>query len=258
MSVHVYEGGDRSGRPMVFIHGAGMDHTVWRFQTRWLASRGFWVLAPDLPGHGRSGGPALDSIEACAQWVDDFLTRQGAEDVVLIGHSMGSLIGLEVAAASDRVGALVLVAGALRMPVHPVLLSAARSDLPRAAELIAGWSFPWAHRGAHPEPGLWQQGSSRRLLERSRPGVLATDLAACAAYEGAERATEIQTSATVVSGTADRMVLHRASQELVEALPRGGLVAIEGAGHEPMLETPHRFNREMIAILDAAGKAARL
>ena len=38
---------------IVFIHGAGMDHTVWALQTRYFAYRGRGVLAVDLPGHGR-------------------------------------------------------------------------------------------------------------------------------------------------------------------------------------------------------------
>ena len=54
---------------IVFIHGAGMDHTVWTLQTRFFAHHGRNVLALDLPGHGRSEGPGLASIEALADWV---------------------------------------------------------------------------------------------------------------------------------------------------------------------------------------------
>src|SRR3546814_14320504 len=54
---------------LVFVHGAGMDHTVWTLQTRYFAYHGWSVLAVDLPGHGGSDGPALDSIEAMGEWV---------------------------------------------------------------------------------------------------------------------------------------------------------------------------------------------
>ncbi len=53
----------------VFLHGAGMDHTVWALQTRSFAHHGRGVLALDLPGHGGSEGPALASIAAMADWV---------------------------------------------------------------------------------------------------------------------------------------------------------------------------------------------
>jgi pimeloyl-ACP methyl ester carboxylesterase len=44
---------------VVFLHGAALDHTVWALLARWFAHRGNAVLAPDLPGHGRSGGEPL-------------------------------------------------------------------------------------------------------------------------------------------------------------------------------------------------------
>jgi pimeloyl-ACP methyl ester carboxylesterase len=46
----------------VFIHGAQHDHSVWTLQSRWFAHHGFGVLAVDLPGHGRSEGPALPDV----------------------------------------------------------------------------------------------------------------------------------------------------------------------------------------------------
>jgi pimeloyl-ACP methyl ester carboxylesterase len=53
-------------RTVVFIHGAANDHSVWALQSRYFAYHGRNVLAVDLPGHGKSAGPALPSIEALA------------------------------------------------------------------------------------------------------------------------------------------------------------------------------------------------
>src|SRR5689334_17068405 len=53
---------------VVFVHGAGFDHSVWALHSRWFAHHGFAVLAPDLPGHGRSAGPVLPTIAAMADW----------------------------------------------------------------------------------------------------------------------------------------------------------------------------------------------
>src|SRR3954470_12199089 len=79
----------------VFIHGAQNDHSVWALQTRYFAHHGFGVLAVDLPGHGRSAGAALASVEAMADWLLALLDAAGVERALLVGHSMGSLVALE-------------------------------------------------------------------------------------------------------------------------------------------------------------------
>src|SRR5215468_7288285 len=97
-----------------------MDHTVWALQTRYFAHHGRSVLAVDLPGHGRSAGPLLFSIAEMASWTVRVLDAAGLRSTALVGHSMGALIALEVAAsASARISSLALLGVAERMPVHP-------------------------------------------------------------------------------------------------------------------------------------------
>src|SRR5438105_15466659 len=73
---------------VVFLHGGGLDHTVWVLLARWYSHHGWAVLAPDLPGHGRSGGELLSSIGAMADWTAALITAAGARDALVIGHSM--------------------------------------------------------------------------------------------------------------------------------------------------------------------------
>ncbi|MEI6723561.1 MAG: alpha/beta fold hydrolase, partial [Betaproteobacteria bacterium] len=54
---------------IVFVHGAGLDHSWWGLQSRYFGYHGWNVLACDLPGHGRSAGPPIPSVEAVADWV---------------------------------------------------------------------------------------------------------------------------------------------------------------------------------------------
>src|SRR5690606_20729020 len=117
-------------RPAVaMIHGAGMDHTVWSLQARYLAHHGYGVLALDLPGHGRSEGPLLDSIEAMAEWVGRALDAAGTARAALVGHSMGAMVALEAASRlAGRVTHLALIGVAAAMPVHPDLLAASRDN----------------------------------------------------------------------------------------------------------------------------------
>ena len=95
---------------VVFIHGAVNDHSVWTLLARWFAHHGRSVLAVDLPGHKRSAGPALKTVEAMADWLLALLDAAGVQRAALAGHSMGSLVVLEAAAkAPDRVTHLAML-----------------------------------------------------------------------------------------------------------------------------------------------------
>ena len=59
---------DASQPTIVLLHGAGFDHATWALHSRWFAHHGYGVLAPDLPGHGRSSGVPLPAIADMADW----------------------------------------------------------------------------------------------------------------------------------------------------------------------------------------------
>src|SRR6202790_3727137 len=80
---------DSSLPTIVLLHGAGFDHTTWALHSRWFAHHGFGVLAPDLPGHGRSAGALLPTIAEMADWMVALLDAAGAAKARLVGHSMG-------------------------------------------------------------------------------------------------------------------------------------------------------------------------
>src|ERR1700704_7108773 len=108
---------DSSLPTIVLLHGAGFDHTTWALHSRWFAHHGFGVLAPDLPGHGRSSGSALATIADMADWTAALLDAAGVTKARLVGHSMGSLMALETAARHPARGsALSLIGTASAMP----------------------------------------------------------------------------------------------------------------------------------------------
>ena len=74
---------DASLPVVIFVHCAGMDHTVWALQTRWFAWHGRSVLAVDLPGHGKSDGPALQSIGEICSWLIRLIEATGAVNAAL-------------------------------------------------------------------------------------------------------------------------------------------------------------------------------
>lgn len=253
-TAYAYSGGkpfDASLPCVAFIHGAQNDHSVWNQQSRWFAHHGFAVLAVDLPGHGRSAGGPLPSIEDMADWIELLLESVGAgdteHDVSLVGHSMGSLAALECAFRHPaRIARLALVGTAVPMPVADALLEAAKHNEPKAIAMINTWSHsPRGTIGGNAVPGMWLLGASRRLMERQQPGVLHNDLAACNAYtHGMEAAAALACPALIVSGSRDIMTHPKAAARLAAALKHARSVSLEGAGHALMGEQPD-------AVLDA-------
>ena len=243
-AVNVTTGGrdHASGRPFaVFLHGAGLDHSVWALQSRWLAFHGWNVLAVDLPGHGESGGQPLTGVHAMAQWVAALLGTVGAPSATLIGHSMGALIALETAATFPGcVDSLVLIGAAASMPVHPDLLAAALANDHAAIEMVNLWGYGYrAGIGASRAPGVWMVGLGERILERAAPGVLHADLAACNAYgTGMAAAASIRVPALIVAGEKDQMTPLKNARALAEAIAGSSLTVIEGAGHMLLAECP--------------------
>jgi len=226
---------------VVFLHGAGFDHTAWALLARAFASHGFGVLAPDLPGHGRSAGPPLSSIAALADWTAALIDAAGAPAARLIGHSMGSLIALETAARHPaKVTALALIATAAPMAVSDDLLNAAKSNDHSAIDMMLIWGYGYrAALGGSEVPGMWMLGGGERLLERTQPGVLFADLSACNDYRNAMTAAgKVTVPSIVIQGSRDVMTPAKGGKAVAAAIGGCRLTLIEGAGHMLMSERP--------------------
>jgi len=229
---------------MTFIHGTAMDHTVWTLAGRHFARKGLNIQAVDLPGHGRSEGSVIDSIEGMADWVIRSLDVTGQDKTIIVGHSMGSLVAFDVAARyPDRITTLVMVGTSIPMPVGEVLLNSAKDDLDVAKEMVNFWSHSKsAHLGGSQVPGTWMLGKLQRLLERSGPGVIYNDLKACQDYtSGIERSKDIDCPTLLILGEDDFMTPVRNSKSLAEHIPQSRTVMLPNCGHAIVNEAPNEM-----------------
>ncbi|WP_431046008.1 alpha/beta fold hydrolase [Roseateles sp. L2-2] len=253
-AAYAYTGGKRFDAALpciVFIHGALHDHSVWTLLARYFAHHGRSVLAVDLPGHGRSEGPALADVEALGDWINDLLDAAGVKadgGVSLVGHSMGSLITLEAAARCPaRVSRLVMVGTAWPMKVSDALLSTSR-ERPRAAmAMVNAFSHSTTSgKPSYPGPGAWMHGGNLALMERLQDGygehgnLFEHDFLVCDRYQGAPEAVAKVTAAGVrtemILGAKDAMTPPKAAKPLAEML--GARVTTLPAGHALMTEAP--------------------
>lgn len=244
---YAYTGGkpfDATLPCVVFLHGALHDHSVWNLLARWCAHHGHAVLALDEPGHGRSAGPPLGSVEALADWTLALLDAAGVAAAALVGHSLGSLIGLEAAArAPQRVTRLVMIGTAYPMKVSDALLTTAHDEPLRAIDMVNAFSIStFAAKPSFPGPGMWLHGSNRALMRRMQAGAPALnlferDFRVCDAYaNGLQAAGRLRCPVHCILGERDQMTQPKSGRELAAALK--ATVHHLPAGHSLMAEAP--------------------
>lgn len=232
---------------VVFIHGAMNDHSVWNLLARWFAHHGHAVLAVDQPGHGRSEGPPAASVEALADWALALLDAAGVQRAAVVGHSMGTLIGLEMAArAPERITQLAMIGTAYPMKVSDALLSTAREQPLRAIDLVNNLSHASiATKPSFPGPGMWVHGGARALMRRVLAGgsgldgrnLFEHDFRLCDAYaNGLQAAAKVRCPTTLILGARDQMTSPKSTRELAEAL--NAQILTLPAGHSLMTEVP--------------------
>ena len=248
--------GNGSGNPdmdapsVVFVHGAGMDHTVWALPARYFARHGLRVAAVDLPGHGRSAGPPCNRIDDMSAWLVAVLDALDIDRAAVVGHSMGSLVAYRFArSAPGRCRALALLGTSAPMPVTETLMDAARDNHHAAIDMANTWSHSVGTLGANANPGIWMLSAGERLLERSAPGVFHADLAACNGFDAQADGNPIDCPSLVIVGDDDLMTPARAGLDVAASLPNARTVRLPGCGHAMLNERPNEVLDALIPVL---------
>jgi pimeloyl-ACP methyl ester carboxylesterase len=228
---------------VVFVHGAGLDHSTFALQSRYFGYHGRNVFALDLPGHGRSEGPPIPSVVGMADWIVGVLDTHGIETAAIVGHSMGALIALDAASRRpDRVERVACIGVGYPMKVSEAFLEAARRNEQTAYDMETIWGHAvQVPFGGNPNPGMWMYGDMLARLARLAPGVLYNDLKACNDYSS--DFANVKCPVLLILGRRDVMTPPRAASSL-QKLPNVRTELVELSGHSLMAEAPD-------AVLDA-------
>jgi pimeloyl-ACP methyl ester carboxylesterase len=228
---------DPGKRSIVFVHGAGLDHSWFGLQSRYFGYHGWNVLALDLPGHGRSEGPPLPSIAGMAGWVFEVLNSLKIQKAGLVGHSMGSLVAVEFAARHPQAAERIAMIGAgYPIKVADAFLDAAKRNDYSAFDMHTIWGHAaQVPLGGNPNPGMWMYGDTQARLERLAPGVLYNDLKASNDYL---LSGEVKCPALFILGKRDVMTPPKAAKGLQEKISNSRTVIVDFSGHALMAEAP--------------------
>jgi len=224
---------DKEKPTILLMHGSGLSHIVWSFHEQFYSTQGFNVLSVDLPGHGNSEGPSLQSIEEISDWIKSLMTKLNIEKIIIIGHSQGALVGIDFAARYPKfILSLVLVAGTYKMPVNQDLIDYAEAGDEKAILLMMKWGYEGSKAFIGGNPVKKIINSSREIRE-----ILAVDLNACNNYkDGKESLKKISCPTLCIFGDLDKMVPLEVGNKMASMINKSETKIINNCGHMIIFE----------------------
>ena len=229
--------------PVVLIHGAGSNHLIWPAQLRRLP--GMRVLAVDLPGHGRTAGSLLSTIEAYADQIINLLQALDTYRAVFVGHSMGAAVALTLALEYPQhvAGLGVISAGAALTP--PLgLMEELANPLLAASGLKTFLRQAFSSKA---KPAVLQAVEESMSAERS--SLLAADWQLCRQFDIHDRLAEIQAPTWVACGADDRITPSTSAAVMAAKIQNARLQIVPDAGHMVVLEQPAALQEGLLDFL---------
>ena len=224
---------DKKKSTILLMHGSGLTHIVWSLHEQFYTSQGFNVLSVDLPGHGNSSGPSLESIEKISDWIKALIFEINIDKIIIIGHSQGGLVGIDFASRyPDLIEKLVLVANSYKMPVNQDLIDLAEAGDEKAVLLMMKWGYEGSKAFIGGNPVKKIINSTRDIRE-----VLAVDLKACNNYKDGKNAIKkINCPTLCIFGDLDKMVPVKIGIKMSEQIENSETKIIYDCGHMIIFE----------------------
>jgi sigma-B regulation protein RsbQ len=256
---HVRVHGDPDGRPMLFAHGFGCDQNMWRHVWPEFAADHRVVLF-DHVGNGGSDTSAYDvrrhgSLQGYADDILDICRELELEDVVFVGHSVASMMGVLAAAAEpERFGALVLVGPSPRyIDDEDYSGGFTRADIEGLIESLdanyLGWSGQMAPviMGNPDRPELGEE--LRNSFCRTDPDIARRFARVTFLSDNREDLAKVEVPTLVLQCTDDAIAPAHVGAYVAERMPRAELVTLSATGHCPNLSAPEETAAAIRAFL---------
>jgi pimeloyl-ACP methyl ester carboxylesterase len=237
--------------PVILIHGAGSDHSIWPPPLRRM--NGLRVITIDLPGHGGSPGAVPSSVIDYANKIWVFLNAMGIYHVVLIGHSLGGVIALEMALLEpERISALILLGVSLHPPYQPELCARLDrpADISRTLAILEKNLF-----SPNCDPAL-----KKRIMQSlvpSRISLLCADWHLALEHKIPEDLHTIKCPVLVLAGQDDRLTPVGSDRGLANSIPGAQFQVVQKAGHSMILEQSEEVAQRITRFLGQFAKQKR-
>ncbi len=246
VATHVFEAGPPTAPPLLYLHGTNLGNLWLEYHS--TLSQNFHVFAPDPPGFGLTERPDwMRDMSDYILFFRDLLDELGLDTPVIVGHSLGGWMAVEMAVwYPERVKKLVLSnAVGIRVKGKPIadlfamapqeLLAACFDDFTAAMPLIP------------PEVNV------DYLLAQYKQLTTLASLAWNPNYDPKleRRLASVKTPTLVIWGRNDRLIPVAYAETYHRLIAHSRLVILDGTGHMPMFEKPREWCK---AISDFLGE----
>lgn len=228
---------------LLFIHGAGGDASIWNAQAVYFRGK-YPVYRMELPGHGESGPVGEEEIRAYARWVRSVIKEAfPARPLVLVGHSMGGAVALDLALdPPESLKGVVLVGTGAKLGVMPEIFEMLEKDPAGFYETIDVAAF-------HIDTPRGVRDPLIKAMKACPPSIIFKDFRACDRFDIRDELGAITLPSLVLCGDRDKLTPAKYSRYLHENMAASRLEIIPGAGHMVMAEQTESVNRIMEEFL---------
>ncbi len=237
------------GKPIIFIHGYPLDHTIWLPLIPELQKHARLIL-PDLRGHGQSPAPVgVYSMELLAADILTLMDEMGLEKAVIAGHSVGGYIALHFARDyPERLAGLVLVAS--HCFSDPPEQKQNRLDTAEKVERTGKTDFIGESMLPNLTPDKALQEKLRLIIEKAKPAGVAGILCGMAQRsDTCDVLSNLDVPAVIIAGELDKHLPMEKAHLMAEMMKKPWLEIIPGAGHMPMMEAPQKVSHILLSLL---------
>jgi pimeloyl-ACP methyl ester carboxylesterase len=247
----LYKGGNPARTPVILLHGMGSSHLIWPASIRMMSGENVYAL--DLPGHGKSNGKGLQSISSYAKTVIQFMDKAEIFTAILVGHSMGSAVALQIAQDhSDRVAGLGLLSVGTTFRIEKNI-----QDSIGNTKMISD-TLEWL------SSMLLSSKGNKKIIEKVnkslleiRPAVLTADIHACMEYEFHKIPEGSNIIAQIICGAEDQIVPSSDARLLAKSIPGTKFECISNCGHVVMLEEPDKVGALLASFVKEVNSKTR-
>lgn len=230
---------------ILLLHGACQDMSTWENQFNFLNSyTRYNSIALDLPGHGRSGGEALKSIDQNSKFLLHFINELDLKQIILLGHSMGGRIAqLFCIEYPQYVIGCILAATGVRIRITRTTFNILQNDFKKFCEMATSNSF------SESADYNTKKTFFNKLISSNKQTCI-NDMTACDEYDVSSNISRINIPVLIIAGASDVLAPVRYSRELYREIKDSRLSIINSSGHFMMIENPSVFNSALKKFLD--------